>query len=111
SAQIREILISESAWEEMTCLFAPSLKLFRMYHSITEDNCTFKDAFTASFSDERYFGIRNNILAFAALAFASFGLFVCYKFVTQEITYSKIHTMIIVIVTGLLAFTLIKLRR
>ncbi|NBF62799.1 hypothetical protein GV743_25410, partial [Klebsiella pneumoniae] len=74
SAQIREILISESAWEEMTCLFAPSL-------------------------------------AFAALAFASFGLFVCYKFVTQEITYSKIHTMIIVIVTGLLAFTLIKLRR
>ncbi|OZO56199.1 hypothetical protein CG695_27035, partial [Escherichia coli] len=28
SAQIREILISESAWEEMTCLFAPSLALF-----------------------------------------------------------------------------------
>ncbi|KAA1755569.1 DUF1471 domain-containing protein, partial [Klebsiella pneumoniae] len=27
-AQIREILISESAWEEMTCLFAPSLALF-----------------------------------------------------------------------------------
>ncbi len=27
SAQIREILISESAWEEMTCLFAPSLKI------------------------------------------------------------------------------------
>ncbi|KAA5556880.1 hypothetical protein F3G54_32155 [Pseudomonas aeruginosa] len=26
SAQIREILISESAWEEMTCLFAPSLR-------------------------------------------------------------------------------------
>ncbi|HBX7856830.1 TPA: hypothetical protein MIG70_26475 [Klebsiella pneumoniae] len=26
SAQIRETLISESAWEEMTCLFAPSLK-------------------------------------------------------------------------------------
>ncbi|WP_230809413.1 LuxR C-terminal-related transcriptional regulator, partial [Klebsiella pneumoniae] len=25
SAQIREILISESAWEEMTCLFAPSI--------------------------------------------------------------------------------------
>ncbi|UMV17629.1 tail fiber domain-containing protein [Shigella flexneri] len=25
SAQIREILISESTWEEMTCLFAPSL--------------------------------------------------------------------------------------
>ncbi len=30
SAQIREILISESAWEEMTCLFAPSLA-FGMY--------------------------------------------------------------------------------
>ncbi|MGT6294551.1 hypothetical protein ACRW0B_10110, partial [Escherichia coli] len=29
SAQIREILISESAWEEMTCLFAPSLILTR----------------------------------------------------------------------------------
>lgn len=28
SAQIREILISESAWEEMTCLFAPSLVMF-----------------------------------------------------------------------------------
>nr|QQM12401.1 hypothetical protein [Escherichia coli] len=25
SAQIREILINESAWEDMTCLFAPSL--------------------------------------------------------------------------------------
>lgn len=30
SAQIREILISESAWEEMTCLFAPSLDFTRM---------------------------------------------------------------------------------
>ncbi len=28
SAQIREILISESAWEEMTCLFAPSLEVY-----------------------------------------------------------------------------------
>ena len=27
SAQIREILINESAWEEMTCLFAPSLDI------------------------------------------------------------------------------------
>ncbi|HBW1554668.1 TPA: hypothetical protein MEH70_005548 [Klebsiella pneumoniae] len=27
SAQIREILISESAWEDMICLFAPSLGL------------------------------------------------------------------------------------
>ena len=31
SAQIREILISESAWEEMTCLFAPSLMLLLMH--------------------------------------------------------------------------------
>ncbi|GJK17155.1 hypothetical protein TUM16664_49350 [Enterobacter cloacae] len=31
SAQIREILISESAWEEMTCLFAPSLGQFFGY--------------------------------------------------------------------------------
>ncbi|RUS49444.1 hypothetical protein B7L13_28320 [Klebsiella oxytoca] len=30
SAQIREILISESAWEEMTCLFAPSLSFFSL---------------------------------------------------------------------------------
>lgn len=87
------------------------LKLYRMYYFITVDDCTFRDAFIASVSEERYFGIRNNILAFAALAFASFGLFVCYKFATQEIAYSKIHTMIIVIVTGLLACTLIKLRR
>ncbi|EZJ70854.1 putative eAL domain protein [Escherichia coli 1-182-04_S3_C3] len=33
SAQIREILISESAWEEMTCLFAPSL--ISPYRSVT----------------------------------------------------------------------------
>ncbi|WP_213082476.1 hypothetical protein, partial [Escherichia coli] len=33
SAQIREILINESAWEEMTCLFAPSLILTRRNHS------------------------------------------------------------------------------
>ncbi|MDZ3726164.1 hypothetical protein M2F02_18130, partial [Klebsiella pneumoniae] len=31
SAQIREILISESAWEEMTCLFAPSLVIFCLW--------------------------------------------------------------------------------
>ncbi|MFQ1268046.1 class II fructose-bisphosphate aldolase, partial [Klebsiella pneumoniae] len=30
SAQIREILISESAWEEMTCLFAPSLGISKI---------------------------------------------------------------------------------
>ena len=33
SAQIREILISESAWEEMTCLFAPSLTVTRSVES------------------------------------------------------------------------------
>jgi len=32
SAQIREILISESAWEEMTCLFAPSLNRKHQRH-------------------------------------------------------------------------------
>nr|AXV47199.1 hypothetical protein [Klebsiella pneumoniae] len=46
SAQIREILISESAWEEMTCLFAPSLvvlhekfiKKMRRFILITADH-------------------------------------------------------------------------
>ncbi|RRB84794.1 curli production assembly/transport protein CsgE, partial [Escherichia coli] len=33
-AQIREILISESTWEEMTCLFAPSLN----HHDNHKDN-------------------------------------------------------------------------
>ncbi|MEC4221563.1 hypothetical protein VSP15_12985, partial [Escherichia coli] len=32
SAQIREILISESTWEEMTCLFAPSLGKYLYHH-------------------------------------------------------------------------------
>ncbi|EGR71275.1 hypothetical protein HUSEC_26466, partial [Escherichia coli O104:H4 str. LB226692] len=32
SAQIREILISESTWEEMTCLFAPSLVVAKEIH-------------------------------------------------------------------------------
>ncbi|WP_406682215.1 hypothetical protein RHN94_21245 [Escherichia coli] len=32
SAQIREILISESAWEEMTCLFAPSLAIIQHFY-------------------------------------------------------------------------------
>ncbi|TMZ05929.1 hypothetical protein EME63_24420 [Klebsiella pneumoniae] len=37
SAQIREILISESAWEEMTCLFAPSFALvMRWLHFLTQ---------------------------------------------------------------------------
>ncbi len=34
SAQIREILINESAWEEMTCLFAPSLAFFDIIGAI-----------------------------------------------------------------------------
>ncbi|MCD1456337.1 hypothetical protein K5L18_28075, partial [Klebsiella pneumoniae] len=34
SAQIREILISESAWEEMTCLFAPSLIICDLKRSL-----------------------------------------------------------------------------
>ncbi|MFM4163529.1 hypothetical protein AB8R75_29520, partial [Klebsiella quasipneumoniae subsp. similipneumoniae] len=36
SAQIREILISESAWEEMTCLFAPSLIKEQSYYISSE---------------------------------------------------------------------------
>ena len=38
SAQIREILISESAWEEMTCLFAPSLGKDARYLAETSDS-------------------------------------------------------------------------
>ncbi|MDA6684144.1 hypothetical protein OSL35_21905, partial [Escherichia coli] len=38
SAQIREILISESAWEEMTCLFAPSLGLYKLTDLQQKDN-------------------------------------------------------------------------
>jgi len=39
SAQIREILISESAWEEMTCLFAPSLdSTYSPSHKFKTDN-------------------------------------------------------------------------
>ncbi|WP_252493425.1 hypothetical protein, partial [Escherichia coli] len=34
SAQIREILINESAWEEMTCLFAPSLDKTEAHKSL-----------------------------------------------------------------------------
>ncbi|CAK1353713.1 TPA: hypothetical protein ACG5Q0_005078 [Escherichia coli] len=34
SAQIREILINESAWEEMTCLFAPSLEIIEAARDI-----------------------------------------------------------------------------
>ncbi|HBB7136854.1 TPA: hypothetical protein J9282_005268, partial [Escherichia coli] len=37
SAQIREILISESAWEEMTCLFAPSLDIAAIQEQTPEE--------------------------------------------------------------------------
>ncbi|MBL1963720.1 hypothetical protein ELE51_28515, partial [Klebsiella pneumoniae] len=36
SAQIREILINESAWEEMTCLFALSL-VYVLEATVTEE--------------------------------------------------------------------------
>nr|WP_197971209.1 hypothetical protein [Citrobacter freundii] len=38
SAQIREILISESAWEEMTCLFAPSLDIIELSFKVIDIN-------------------------------------------------------------------------
>ncbi|HAB1386127.1 TPA_asm: hypothetical protein GBV76_15220 [Salmonella enterica subsp. enterica] len=44
SAQIREILISESAWEEMTCLFAPSLIKYMI--SIMRNNITISPPIT-----------------------------------------------------------------
>ncbi|MEI4964443.1 site-specific integrase, partial [Aeromonas caviae] len=54
SAQIREILISESAWEEMTCLFAPSLDDLRDFAQRKQEKssstvlssswCTLEDA-------------------------------------------------------------------
>ncbi|EFF9762061.1 hypothetical protein GFM86_03355 [Escherichia coli] len=37
SAQIREILISESTWEEMTCLFAPSLNLIHIKNNVSSN--------------------------------------------------------------------------
>ncbi|ROA30014.1 hypothetical protein C5X64_013620, partial [Klebsiella pneumoniae subsp. pneumoniae] len=40
SAQIREILISESAWEEMTCLFAPSLEVI-FFAGQCDERCLF----------------------------------------------------------------------
>ena len=46
SAQIREILISESAWEEMTCLFAPSLVhrilIVECFDVLTYPDCKFR---------------------------------------------------------------------
>lgn len=54
SAQIREILISESAWEEMTCLFAPSpvyhrfneFKLFNVVNSSEHPHTTFSSPYS-----------------------------------------------------------------
>ena len=43
SAQIREILISESAWEEMTCLFAPSLATKQPRRKITRQRLTLEE--------------------------------------------------------------------
>ncbi|MFX3107243.1 hypothetical protein V6118_04150, partial [Klebsiella pneumoniae] len=62
SAQIREILISESAWEEMTCLFAPSLDIawrlaecepFRMPTTVSCASCNRAHVFllTTTLSD------------------------------------------------------------
>ncbi|HAZ0557035.1 TPA: DUF2188 domain-containing protein [Enterobacter hormaechei] len=45
SAQIREILISESAWEEMTCLFAPSLVIHRPNGQIRDSDSHGKDPY------------------------------------------------------------------
>ncbi|ECX3648073.1 hypothetical protein F6H50_16920 [Salmonella enterica subsp. enterica serovar Agona] len=48
SAQIREILISESAWEEMTCLFAPSLAMrqrFVLFKGLTFQKLCLPGAF------------------------------------------------------------------
>ncbi|MDZ1905211.1 hypothetical protein M2075_28880, partial [Klebsiella pneumoniae] len=56
SAQIREILISESAWEEMTCLFAPSLinKALSIYLSLFKAvSCFFIFAMHKKLSDSR----------------------------------------------------------
>ncbi|MCJ4720319.1 hypothetical protein LNV37_07630, partial [Klebsiella pneumoniae] len=57
SAQIREILISESAWEEMTCLFAPSLNRLhsRQHNSSRRTNLlNNRRCFSAVFSGEHY---------------------------------------------------------
>ncbi|EFB9720545.1 hypothetical protein E5C94_23230 [Escherichia coli] len=50
SAQIREILINESAWEEMTCLFAPSLGVLYCRHipRINHDSSPTENSFCKS---------------------------------------------------------------
>ncbi|MCL7934132.1 hypothetical protein [Escherichia coli] len=55
SAQIREILISESAWEEMTCLFAPSLiqeRVDKLFSQLPE-SMKVEDSITHDRMDER----------------------------------------------------------
>ena len=52
SAQIREILISESAWEEMTCLFAPSLDDEEMYFTLNRGYSVSRDEHTRILLDE-----------------------------------------------------------
>ncbi|MDN0747676.1 hypothetical protein FCX55_23015 [Escherichia coli] len=54
SAQIREILISESAWEEMTCLFAPSLNI--MVTFLYNDNNEYKHDMRIRFQFLSYIG-------------------------------------------------------
>ena len=46
SAQIREILISESAWEEMTCLFAPSLSPSLLKKKLKNENTSYSQIVT-----------------------------------------------------------------
>ncbi|WP_420270226.1 hypothetical protein [Citrobacter portucalensis] len=48
SAQIREILISESAWEDMTCLFAPSLAINMLEKAYDENNQALTKSFQLS---------------------------------------------------------------
>ncbi|PLO83288.1 hypothetical protein CWN54_11455, partial [Klebsiella pneumoniae] len=48
SAQIREILISESAWEEMTCLFAPSLIKIAVIRTFPAKILRFTDSLTVT---------------------------------------------------------------
>ncbi|MBN7886422.1 hypothetical protein JZ087_26950, partial [Klebsiella pneumoniae] len=47
SAQIREILINESAWEEMTCLFALSLTYPGFRKIPTDSNVFYQSVYNA----------------------------------------------------------------
>ena len=51
SAQIREILISESAWEEMTCLFAPSLSHEQQYEALALNRVNVPFTWKRNFSE------------------------------------------------------------